>query len=100
MEYIQAYFQEVKEENNKALDSIQAAMDNLLRRRYLYALNFASTHGDNVIAPFIALTEVYDANIVFLDTVASKLTDQVKSSKYGKEFLNFIESRKAEEVLE
>jgi len=100
LEYIQAYFQEVKEENNKALDSIQAAMDNLLRRRYLYALNFASTHGDNVIAPFIALTEVYDANIVFLDTVASKLTDQVKSSKYGKEFLNFIESRKAEEVLE
>ena len=50
----------------------------------------ASTHGDNVIAPFIALTEVYDANIIFLDTVASKLTDKVKTSKYGKEFLEFI----------
>jgi hypothetical protein len=37
---------------------------------------------------------------VFLDTVASKLTDQVKSSKYGKEFLNFIERRKAEEAIE
>lgn len=100
LEYIQAYFQEAKEDNNNALDSIRAAMDNLLKRRYLYALNFASTHGDNVIAPFIALTEVYDANIVFLDTVASKLTDQVKSSKYGKEFLNFIERRKAEEAIE
>ena len=51
------------------MDSIEKAMDNLIKRRYLYALNFASTHGDNVIAPFIALTEVYDANIVFLDTV-------------------------------
>ncbi len=100
LEYIQAYFQQAKEDNSKALDSINKAMDNLLKRRYLYALNFASTHGDNVIAPFIALTEVYDANIVFLDTVASKLTDQVKTSKYGKEFLNFIERRKAEETVE
>ncbi|MGB1362759.1 MAG: DUF4369 domain-containing protein, partial [Flavobacteriaceae bacterium] len=101
LEYIQAYFTEAKEDNNnKTLDSIQAAMDNLLKRRYLYALNFASTHGDNVIAPFIALTEVYDANIIFLDTVASKLTDKVKASKYGKEFLEFIATRKADEAGE
>ena len=101
LEYIQAYFTEAKEDNNnKTLDSIQAAMDNLLKRRYLYALNFASTHGDNVIAPFIALTEVYDANIIFLDTVASKLTDKVKTSKYGKEFLEFIATRKADEAGE
>ena len=101
LEYIQAYFEEAKEDNkSKALDSIQEAMDNLLKRRYLYALNFASTHGDNVIAPYIALTEVYDANVIFLDTVASKLTDKVKASKYGKEFLEFIATRKAEEAQE
>ena len=88
------------DKESKALDSIQAAMDNLLKRRYLYALNFASTHGDNVIAPFIALTEVSDANIIFLDTIASKLTDKVKASKYGKEFLKFIATRKAEEAIE
>ena len=99
LEYIQAYFTEAKEENNsKKLDSIQLAIDNLLKRRYLYALNFASTHGDNVIAPFIALTEVSDANIIFLDTVASKLTDKVKASKYGKEFIEFIATRKAKET--
>ena len=99
LEYIQAYFTEAKEENNsKKLDSIQLAIDNLLKRRYLYALNFASTHGDNVIAPFIALTEVSDANIIFLDTVASKLTDKVKASKYGKEFIEFIATRKAKEA--
>ena len=101
LEYIQAYFEVAKEHNNsKALDSIKEAMDNLMKRRYLYALNFASTNGDNVIAPFIALTEVYDANIVFLDTVASKLTDKVKASKYGKEFLEFIATRKSEEAGE
>ena len=99
LEYIQAYFTEAKKENNsKKLDSIQGAIDNLLKRRYLYALNFASTNGDNVIAPFIALTEVSDANIIFLDTVASKLTDKVKASKYGKEFIEFIATRKAKEA--
>ena len=98
---IQAYFTEAKDDNNsKALDSIQAAIDNLSRRRYLYALNFASTHGDNVIAPFIALTEVRDANIILLDTVASKLTEKVRASKYGLELIEFIATRKAEESKE
>ena len=101
LDYLEAYFTEAKDKNNdNVLDSIQGAMDNLLKRRYLYALNFASTHGDNVIAPFIALTEVSDANIIFLDTIASKLTDNVKASKYGKKFIEFIDSRKVDEALE
>ena len=101
LEYIEAYFKNAKQDNNnKVLDSIRGAMDNLIKRRYLYALNFASTHGDKVIAPFIALTEVSDANIMFLDTVASRLTDKVKASKYGKELIEFISSRKADEALE
>ncbi len=99
LDYIKAYFEAAKDNSDKkVLDSIQETMNNLVKRRYLYALNFASTHGDNVIAPFIALTEVYDANIKFLDTVASKLTDEVKTSKYGKEFIEFIAARKAEEA--
>ena len=98
LQYIKGYLEAAQLGNgNQMMDSIQKAMDNLMRRRYLYALNFASTHGDNVIAPYIALTEVYDANIMFLDTVASKLTDEVKSSKYGKAFLNLIAKRKGED---
>ena len=101
LEYIKAYYEAAKESNRtKERDSIEKAMDNLLKRRYLYALNFAITHGDNVIAPFIALTEVYDANIVFLDTVASKLTEEVKASKYGREFMDFIATRKLDETIE
>ena len=85
LEYIKAYISAANSSNDSnSLDSIQKAMDNLLKRRYLYALNFASSNGDNVIAPYIALTEVSDANIKFLDTVASKLTEEVKVSKYGK----------------
>ena len=101
LEYIKAYYEAAKESNKtKETDSIEKAMDNLLKRRYLYALNFAITHGDNVIAPFIALTEVYDANIVFLYTVASKLTEEVKASKYGREFIDFIATRKLDETID
>ena len=95
LEYIKAYINNAKSANDsRSSDSIQKEMDNLLKRRYLYALNFAVTHGDNVIAPYIALTEVSDANIKYLDTVASKLTEEVKSSKYGKLLIELIANRK------
>lgn len=95
LDYIKAYINNAKSANDsRSSDSIQKEMDNLLKRRYLYALNFAVTHGDNVIAPYIALTEVSDANIKYLDTVASKLTEEVKSSKYGKLLIDLIASRK------
>ena len=95
LDYIKAYINNAKSANDsRSLDSIQKEMDNLLKRRYLYALNFAITHGDNVIAPYIALTEVSDANIKYLDTVASKLTEEVKSSKYGKLLIDLIANRK------
>ena len=95
LEYIKAYISAANSiSDSNSLDSIQKAMDNLLKRRYLYALNFASSNGDNVIAPYIALTEVSDANIKFLDTVASKLTEEVKVSKYGKLLINLISQRK------
>lgn len=100
LEYIKAYLEAAKMTDTKGMDSLQNAMDNLLKRRYLYALNFASTHGDNVIAPYIALTEVADANIKFLDTVAAKLTESVKASKYGQELIALITQRKADEKAE
>lgn len=95
LDYIKAYINNAKSANDsRSSDSIQKEMDKLLKRRYLYALNFAITHGDNVIAPYIALTEVSDANIKYLDTVASKLTEEVKSSKYGKLLIDLIAKRK------
>ena len=101
LEYTKAYISAANSSNDSnSVDSIQKAMDNLLKRRYLYALNFASSNGDNVIAPYIALTEVSDANIKFLDTVVSKLTEEVKVSKYGKLLINLISKRKEIEFQE
>ena len=99
LDYLKAYLNATNSNNDsRSVDSIQKAMDDLLKRRYLYALNFASTNGDNVIAPYIAVTEVSDANIKFLDTVVSKLTEEVKRSKYGRLLINIINKRKKLEL--
>ena len=99
LNYVKAYINAANSSNDtRSVDSIQNEIDNLLKRRYLYALNFASTHGNNVIAPYIAVTEVSDANIKFLDTVASKLTEEVKKSKYGKLLIDLINKRKKLEL--
>ena len=72
-------------------------MDNLLKRRYLYTINFAAQNTNENIAPYLALTQVYNANISLLDSIAIKMTEEVSNSKYGKEFLTFLERRRDQE---
>lgn len=65
-----------------------------LKRRYLFSINFALNNKDSEIAPYIALAEVYDANIKYLDTINNSLTPKVAKSKYGKMLDKFIGERK------
>ena len=71
-------------------DSILKLSNSLLKRRYYYTANFAVKNADAEIAPYLALTELYNANITLLDTVNNSLTEKVKGSKYGKELDKFI----------
>ena len=81
-------------QNEERTDSLQHKMDNLLKRRYLYTINFAANNTDKNIAPYLALTQVYDANLSLLDSIAIKMTPEVRASKYGKEFVNYLEQRR------
>ena len=90
---LQKFYESKKEENQKKADSIDQKIDNLIRRRYLYTLNFASKNYNKDISPYLALTEINDANLKLLDTLASKMSSEVLSGKYGKKFQKFLESR-------
>lgn len=74
-------------------DIDQKDADNL-KRRYLFSINFALNNKDSEIAPYIALAEVYDANIKYLDTINNSMTPKVAKSKYGKMLTKFIGERK------
>jgi len=74
---------------------------NTIKRRYLYAINFARNHADKEIAPYIALYEVPNAQLVYLDTISNALTPQIKKSKYGKQLADYLsERRKIEAQLQ
>ena len=94
---MQKFYQAQIDQNDKLADSLQYKIDNLLNRRYLYTINFAANNTDQNIAPYLALTRVFDANLSLLYSIAVKMTPQVKESKYGMEFINFLEKRREQE---
>ena len=79
------------------VDTLEKKIASLLNRRYLYTINFAAQNPDQNLAPYLAITQVYDANLTVLDSIANKLTNKVKASKYGIEFLNLLEKRRKNE---
>jgi hypothetical protein len=98
LELLKLFYEAQGKGNRFKADSVEQKIDNLLKRRYLYTINFAANHPDQNIAPYLALTQVFDANLSLLDSIAVKLTPNVRESKYGKELLRFIEERRAVEV--
>ncbi len=95
LKLVKIYFNELRENKlSEKLDSVQKKMDNLLLRRYLFTLNFASTNSNKEIAPYLLLTEVDDTSLKLLDSVMAKLSPEVKLSKYGIDLKKHIEKRK------
>lgn len=86
-----------KENNQERLDSIQLANDKLIKRKYLYTINFALNQKDYEVSPYIALSEIYDAQIKYLDTIHNAMSPKVAQSKYGKMLTDFIQKRKKDE---
>lgn len=89
-----------KANKEKVLDSLEIAFKSLNRRQYLYATNFAVNNADYEVAPYIALTELYNAKLSLLDTVNKSLSEKVKNSKYGKQLDRFIAVIKKNEGIE
>lgn len=77
------------------LDSIEQVYSKNIQRNYVYAINFAINNKDSYIAPYIAVKEIPEANIIYLDSIASILPKEVANSKYGKELTTLIAKTKS-----
>lgn len=93
-----ALFEAQKTNNTAKLDSLQTVNKKLTGRLFLNAVNFAINNKNSDVAPYIALTELYDRNIKYLDTVYNSLTPEVLNHKYAKSLNEFIQERKKEEA--
>mgnify|MGYP002795029502 FL=1 len=100
LELIQQNFEAQRDGNEERLLAVNKEYDQLLKRKYLYTVNFAITNKDLEIAPYLALAEVFDANIKYLDTIYNSMTPPVQKSKYGKELKEFLKERREMEKLE
>lgn len=94
LELLQASVSKPLEKDSIALDSLQQASDANLLRRYLYTLNFALNHKESHVAPYLAVTEAPDANLVYLDSIYSVLPEEVAKAKYGKALKALLDSRR------
>ncbi|MCF6349352.1 MAG: DUF4369 domain-containing protein [Flavobacteriaceae bacterium] len=97
LDLIKADFEAKASGDSIKIDSIENLINGLIKRRYYYTTNFAVNHPDNEVAPYLALTELFDANVKLLDTINSTLTPKVKASKYGKKLEAFIADIKSKE---
>ena len=100
LDLIKQSFEAEKAQDEEKLMEIDQKYDRLLKRKYLYTVNFAINNKEYEIAPYLALSEVFDANIKYLDTIYTSLAPKVKKSKYGRELKNFLKERRKEEKLE
>lgn len=87
---IEQKFNAIKNKDAKAIDSLSAKQDSNIKRKYLYATNFAINNKDKEIAPYIALSEIYDINVKYLDTIQKSMSPEVAQSLYGKKLTEYI----------
>lgn len=76
-------------------DSIENAYDKYLKRKVLYAINYAQLHKDKEVAPYILVTEASEANPALLDSVFQKMPKKIQTTVYGKQLSALIDKNKS-----
>ena len=96
LEYARLSMDPNTQSDSVAFDSLQDLTEKNVKRGYLYAINFALNNADSYVAPYIAVKEVSDANLKYLDSINNTLSVDVANSKYGKELKEHIENLRKE----
>ena len=94
LDLIKGGLEALKAGNDSVAITQKAQQDRLLKNRYLASVNFAKNNGAYEVAPYITLTEIFDVNTKYLDTIYNNLTPKIKDSKYGKALESYIQERK------
>ncbi|UNY98919.1 DUF4369 domain-containing protein [Zhouia spongiae] len=97
LNYLKESLNASKKGDSVTFDSLQDLSEKNAKRRYLYTLNFILNNKDSYLAPYLALTETYNARLKYLDSINNTLTERVSNSKYGKELDDYIKTIREQE---
>lgn len=93
LENLQKYInQESEQTAEERLEALDQANQQLEKRRYLFALNFAMNNADKELAAYIGAYEIENIVPLFRDSLYNKLSPAVKGSKYGLIFKQQLDS--------
>ena len=84
LDLLEIFYQAQIDNNQERIDSVNQQLENLVRRKYLYSLNFSITNSEYEISPYIAVSQIPDANWELLLKLYDTLPEKIKNSKYGK----------------
>ena len=84
LDLLEIFYKAQIENNQNRFDSVNDQLENLIKRKYLYSLNFAITNSSYEVSPYIAVSQIPDANKDLLKKLYDTLPENIKSSKYGK----------------
>ena len=84
LDLLEIFYNAQIKNNQTRIDSVNFELENLIRKKYLYTLNFSITNSANEISPYIAVSQIPDANVDLLRKVYDTLPEKIKDSKYGK----------------
>lgn len=94
LDLIEANFEASKAQDEIKLDSLNKRFNSILKRKYLYTVNFALNNKNLEVSPYVILSEAFDANIMYLDTIYNSLEKPIQKSLYGKQLKELIKERK------
>ena len=97
LDLIEKKFKAMKSNNTAETAKVNAKQESNIKRKYLYATNFAINNKEYEVAPYIALSEIYDINIKYLDTIQKSMSPKVAKSLYGKKLTEYIASIKKQQ---
>jgi hypothetical protein len=80
-------------------DKFEEEHKGILKSKYLYSINFAVNHGGYEVAPYVALAEIYDTQLKYMEMIQNAMTPKVAKSLYGKKLNDLIAARKKQEGL-
>jgi len=83
LDLLEIFYQAQIDNNQQRIDSVNQQLENLVRRKYLYSLNFSITNSKYEISPYIAVSQIPDANRELLLKLYDTLPEKIKNSKYG-----------------
>jgi hypothetical protein len=97
LDLIELKFKALKSGKTKEVDSLNLKQENNTKRKYLFATNFAINNSDYDVSPYIALSDIYDINIKYLDTIQKSMSPKVAQSLYGKKLTDYVVRIKKQE---